>query len=165
MNTKGLALVTVMGFILVLSLLMVPLALGITQLTSSTNVVSSKIGMGEARNGAVELARYYIATSSTACQEEPISNLPEEQLAQGSLTPAISCTSSIHAFNGDAYRYWDFYVTYKSKNAAENSVCFTGSAVEYFSQPKVGDIPTSTVAVYITHLEDKHVEDEPNCPR
>jgi len=30
---------------------------------------------------------------------------------------------------------------------------------------KVGDIPTSTVAVYITHLEDKHVEDEPNCPR
>jgi len=158
MNPKGLALVTVMGFILILSLLMVPLALGITQFTSSTNVVANKIGMAEARNSAVELVRYYIATSTTACTSEPISGLHEGKLAQGSLTPTISCTSSIPAFNGYAYRYWDFYVTYKPTNAA--SVCFTGSAVEYLPV----DYTTSTV-VYFTHVEDKDAEDEPHCPR
>jgi len=101
MNTKGLALVTVMGFILILSLLMVPLALGITQLTSSTNVVASKIGMAEARNSAVELVRYYIAKSATACQEDIA--FPSEDLAQGSLKPAISCKYSITAWqNGKA---------------------------------------------------------------
>ncbi len=165
MNTKGLALVTVMGFILILSLLMVPLALGITQLTSSTNVVASKIGMAEARNSAVELVRYYIAKSATACQEDIA--FPSEDLAQGSLKPAISCKYSITAWqNGDVYRYWDFYVTYTPTptNAAEESICFTGSAVEYISPPTVEFIPTPTV-VYITHVEDKHVEDEPHCPR
>jgi len=69
-------------------------------------------------------------------------------------------------YKTDVYRYWDFYVTYTPTptNAAEESICFTGSAVEYISPPTVEFIPTPTV-VYITHVEDKHVEDEPHCPR
>ncbi|WP_018963870.1 hypothetical protein [Coprothermobacter platensis] len=141
MNTKGLALITVMGFILILSLLMVPLALGITQMTSSTNVVASRIYIEEARNSVVELVRYNITTSST-CQSTASSF---EGLAQGSLAFAITCTRKVPAYSEDAYRYWDFTATYTPADTMRKPFSFTGSAVEYISTPRV---------VYITHVED-----------
>jgi len=55
---KGVALVTVMGFILILSLLMLPLAGGVFQFTSSAKVIQEDVELTEMRRSAVELVRY-----------------------------------------------------------------------------------------------------------
>jgi len=52
---KGVALVTVMAFILILSMVMLPLVLGVFQQTSSATITKRNITLTETLNSAAEL--------------------------------------------------------------------------------------------------------------
>ena len=141
---KGVALVTVMGFILILSLLMLPLAVGVFQFTSSAKVIKEDVILTETRNSAVELVRYNLAfeTPTTAIKVG---------MAQGQLElQPVSCTGTIvNLVNRPTYRYCDFEVLFTPASNNESGVTFTGSAVV---QVLGGNFPNR---VYVTHIEEK----------
>jgi len=142
---KGVALVTVMGFILILSLLMLPLAAGVFQLTTSANVIKEDVTLTETLNSAVELVRYYLAleTPNTATKVD---------MAQGKLElqpQLVNCTGTIvNLGNRPTYRYCDFEVLFTPASNNESGVTFTGSAVV---QVVGGKLPNK---VYVTHIGD-----------
>ncbi len=141
---KGVALVTVMGFILILSLLMLPLAAGVFQLTTSANVIKEDVTLTETLNSAVELVRYNFAFE-TPTMATKIS------MAQGQLElQPVSCTGTIvNLANRPTYRYCDFEVLFTPASNNESGVTFTGSAVV---QVLGGKFPNR---VYVTHIEEK----------
>ena len=144
-NHNGVALVTVMGFILILSLLMLPLAVGVFQLTTSANVIKEDVTLTETLNSAVELVRYYLAleTPNTATKVD---------MAQGKLElqpQLVNCTGTIvNLGNRPTYRYCDFEVLFTPASNNESGVTFTGSAVV---QVVGGKLPNK---VYVTHIGD-----------
>jgi len=144
-NHNGVALVTVMGFILILSLLMLPLAAGVFQLTTSANVIKEDVTLTETLNSAVELVRYYLAleTPNTATKVD---------MAQGKLElqpQLVNCTGTIvNLGNRPTYRYCDFEVLFTPASNNESGVTFTGSAVV---QVLGGKFPNK---VYVTHIGD-----------
>ena len=142
-NHNGVALVTVMGFILILSLLMLPLAVGVFQLTSSANVIKEDVILTETRNSAVELVRYNLAfeTPTTAIKVG---------MAQGQLElQPVSCTGTIvNLANRPTYRYCNFEILFTPASNNESGVTFTGSAVV---QVVGGKLPNK---VYVTHIGD-----------
>jgi len=137
---KGVALVTVMAFILILSMVMLPLVLGVFQQTSSATITKRNITLTETLNSAAELVRYKLSTASTS--------LTEVSIAQGRLKlKSLNCTATIANFgNQPTYRYYDFEVLFTPANNNEGDVTFTGSAVE---QIVGGAIPSK---VHITHV-------------
>lgn len=142
---KGVALVTVMGFILILSLLMLPLAAGVFQFTSSAKVIQEDVELTEMRRSAVELVRYSLALNNTSTT----ATLGEWVLK---LNP-VSLTGTIPNLNGQpTYSFYDFKVdlTPAKNEGASNtvSVTFTGSAVV---QVLGGKFPNK---VYVTHIGD-----------
>ena len=142
-NHNGVALVTVMGFILILSLLMLPLAVGVFQLTSSATVTKRNITLTETLNSAAELVKYKLSTASTG--------LSEVGIAQGRLKlKSLNCTATIANFgNQPTYRYYDFEILFTPASNNESGVTFTGSAVE---QIVGGALPSK---VHITHISTK----------
>ena len=149
-NHNGVALVTVMGFILILSLLMLPLAVGVFQLTSSAKVIQENVQLTEMRRNAVELVRYSLAspnnTSTTATLGEWVLEL------------SASCTDTIPGLGEQpTYSYYDFEVglTPAKNEGVSNtaSVSFTGNVVV---QDLPGNFPNR---VYVTHIED-HIDEE-----
>ena len=143
-NHNGVALVTVMGFILILSLLMVPLAVSVFQLTSSANVIKEDVILTETRNSAVELVRYNLAfeTPTTAIKVG---------MAQGQLElQPVSCTgTTVNLANRPTYRYCNFEVVLAPVSEDDSTLSFTGSAVV---QVLGGNFPNR---VYVTHIEEK----------
>ncbi len=143
-NHNGVALVTVMGFILILSLLMLPLAVGVFQLTSSANVIKKDVILTETRNSAVELVRYNLAfeTPTTAIKVG---------MAQGQLElQPVSCTGTIvNLANRPTYQYCNFEVVLAPVSEDGSTLSFTGSAVV---QVLGGNFPNR---VYVTHIEEK----------
>jgi len=143
-NHNGVALVTVMGFILILSLLMLPLAVGVFQLTSSANVIKKDVILTETRNSAVELVRYNLAfeTPTTAIKVG---------MAQGQLElQPVSCTGTIvNLANRPTYQYCNFEVVLAPVSEDDSTLSFTGSAVV---QVLGGNFPNR---VYVTHIEEK----------
>jgi len=143
-NHNGVALVTVMGFILILSLLMVPLAVSVFQLTSSANVIKKDVILTETRNSAVELVRYNLAfeTPTTAIKVG---------MAQGQLElQPVSCTGTIvNLANRPTYQYCNFEVVLAPVSEDGSTLSFTGSAVV---QVLGGNFPNR---VYVTHIEEK----------
>lgn len=142
---KGVALVTVMGFILILSLLMLPLAVGVFQFTSSAKVIQEDVELTEMRRSAVELVRYSLALNNTSTT----ATLGEWVLK---LNP-VSLTGTIPNLDGQpTYSFYDFEVdlTPAKNEGASNtvSVTFTGSAVV---QVLGGKFPNK---VYVTHIGD-----------
>jgi len=137
---KGVALVTVMAFILILSMVMLPLVLGVFQQTSSATITKRNITLTETLNSAAELVRYKLSTASTG--------LSEVGIAQGRLKlKSLNCTATIANFgNQPTYRYYDFEVLFTPASNNESGVTFTGSAVE---QIVGGAIPSK---VHITHV-------------
>jgi len=143
-NHNGVALVTVMGFILILSLLMLPLAVGVFQFTSSAKVIKEDVILTETRNSAVELVRYNLAfeTPTTAIKVG---------MAQGQLElQPVSCTGTIvNLANRPTYQYCNFEVVLAPVSEDGSTLSFTGSAVV---QVLGGNFPNR---VYVTHIEEK----------
>lgn len=142
---KGVALVTVMAFILILSMVMLPLVLGVFQQTSSATITKRNITLTETLNSAAELVRYYLAleTPNTATKVD---------MAQGKLElqpQLVNCTGTIvNLGNRPTYRYCDFEVLFTPASNNEGGVTFTGSAVV---QVVGGKLPNK---VYVTHIGD-----------
>jgi len=150
MNTKGLALVTVMGFILILSLLMLPLAVGVFQLTSSAKVIQEDVQLTEMRRNAVELVRYSLASPNNTSTTGTTVTLGEWVLKL-----SASCTGTIPYLGGQqhTYSFYDFEVglTPAKNEGVSNtaSVSFTGSVV-------VQVLPgNSHNRVYVTHIDEE----------
>lgn len=146
---NGVALVTVMGFILILSLLMLPLAMGVFQLTSSANVTKENVILTETRNSAVELVRYSLAleTPTTATKVD----MAKVDMAQGELElQPVNCTGTIvNLGNRPTYLYYDFEVVLAPMSKEGSTLNFTGSAVV---QVLGGDLPNK---VYVTHIGER----------
>jgi len=149
-NHNGVALVTVMGFILILSLLMLPLAVGVFQFTSSAKVIQEDVQLTEMRRNAVELVRYSLASPNNTSTTGTAVTLGEWVLKLNS----VSCTGTIPNLGGQpTYSFYDFEVGLtpaKNEGASSTaSVSFTGSVVV---QVLGGKFPNR---VYVTHIEEK----------
>jgi len=152
-NHNGVALVTVMGFILILSLLMLPLAVGVFQLTSSAKVIQENVELTEMRRNAAELVRYHLASSNNT--STTVTTATTVTLGEWALELSASRTGTIPNLDGQpTYSYYDFEVglTPAKNEIASNtvSVNFTGSVVV---QVLGGKFPNK---VYVTHIEEPH---------